>query len=109
MKKPAPDIYHFVLDSLGVAASDCIAFEDTENGVVAARAAGLTVVATPSFYASADDFTRASAVLSDLGEPGKPCRHLSGVKIADGLVDVAALRRMSECANEESDRSSAIN
>ena len=37
-KKPAPDIYYYVLERLGLPASDCLAFEDSENGVCAARA-----------------------------------------------------------------------
>jgi len=90
-KKPAPDIYHFILDGMNVAASDCVAFEDSRNGVVAARTAGLAVVATPSFYSRADDFADANVVLSDLGEPERPCRHLAGARIG-GIVDVAALR-----------------
>jgi HAD superfamily hydrolase (TIGR01509 family) len=65
-KKPAPDIYHFVLERLGIAASACLAFEDSENGVVAARSAGLAVVATPGFYSCGDNFAAASIVLNDL-------------------------------------------
>jgi beta-phosphoglucomutase-like phosphatase (HAD superfamily) len=39
-KKPAPDIYDYALRELGCAASACVAFEDSANGVVAARKAG---------------------------------------------------------------------
>jgi beta-phosphoglucomutase-like phosphatase (HAD superfamily) len=91
-KKPAPDIYHFVLDELRLAAGDCVAFEDSQNGVAAAQAAGIAVVATPSFYSRADDFAEANVVLSDLGEPERPAQHLAGETIAGGLVDVEALR-----------------
>ena len=91
-KKPAPDIYRFVLDRLGCDASACIAFEDSENGVRAARAAGLTVVATPSLYTDADDFSAASAVLSDLGEADARFRHLSGSKLNHGIVDLMELQ-----------------
>ncbi|MDP3295549.1 MAG: HAD-IA family hydrolase, partial [Nevskia sp.] len=39
-KKPAPDIYQWVLEWLGLPATACLAFEDSENGLRAARAGG---------------------------------------------------------------------
>ena len=71
-KKPAPDIYRWVLDRLGLPGSAGIAIEDSRNGVRAARAAGLPVVVTQSTYTVGEDFTGAAAVVSDLGEPGRP-------------------------------------
>lgn len=47
-KKPAPDIYRLALQGLRLAAEDCIAFEDSVNGLRAARAAGLFTVLTPT-------------------------------------------------------------
>jgi beta-phosphoglucomutase-like phosphatase (HAD superfamily) len=90
-KKPAPDIYGYVLEKLGCPAASCIAFEDSENGVAAAREAGLAVIATPSLYASGDDFSRATSVLSDLGEPDHPCRQLAGRSFDKTYVDLAGL------------------
>ncbi|HUL04504.1 MAG TPA: HAD family hydrolase, partial [Gemmatimonadales bacterium] len=58
-KKPAPDIYDYVLERLGVPASECIAFEDSENGLRSARAAGLTTVVTITDYSQTHDFTGA--------------------------------------------------
>lgn len=46
--KPAPDIYLAALASLGVDAGDAIAFEDSPNGIAAAKAAGLYCVAVPN-------------------------------------------------------------
>jgi beta-phosphoglucomutase-like phosphatase (HAD superfamily) len=40
-KKPAPDIYRWVLERLGLPASACLAFEDSENGLKASLGAGL--------------------------------------------------------------------
>ena len=45
--KPAPDVFLAAALSLGVAPQDCIAFEDSTTGVVAALAAGMTVVHVP--------------------------------------------------------------
>lgn len=49
-KKPAPDIYRLVLDRLGLAAGERIAFEDTPNGLHAACGAGIPTVAITSLY-----------------------------------------------------------
>ena len=65
-KKPAPDIYNIALDRLGLQPKDCIAFEDSRNGMLAAKSAGLQVVITPSQYTAGEDFTEADILLPDL-------------------------------------------
>jgi HAD superfamily hydrolase (TIGR01509 family) len=45
--KPAPDLYLHALAGLGVDPHEAVAFEDSPNGVTAARAAGLRCVAVP--------------------------------------------------------------
>jgi len=65
-KKPAPDIYRLVLGSLRLAAETCIAFEDSVNGLRAAKAAGLATVVTPSRWTAAGDFAGADLVLPSL-------------------------------------------
>jgi HAD superfamily hydrolase (TIGR01509 family) len=42
--KPAPEVYLEAARRLGVPAGECLAFEDTDDGVASARAAGCTVV-----------------------------------------------------------------
>ncbi len=49
-KKPAPDIYHLALERLGRPAENCVAIEDTLNGLHSAQAAGLACIITPSVY-----------------------------------------------------------
>lgn len=46
--KPAPDIFLEAARRLGVAAEDCLAFEDAPAGMIAAQAAGMKVVAVPA-------------------------------------------------------------
>ena len=65
-KKPAPDIYEWVLDQLGLPAADCLAIEDAHAGLVAARAAGIPTLIAPSEHGLHDDFSGAVAVLPDL-------------------------------------------
>ncbi|MGF6309651.1 HAD superfamily hydrolase (TIGR01509 family) [Bradyrhizobium sp. i1.8.4] len=67
-KKPAPDVYVEVLKRLGLPPADCIAVEDSGNGLVAASCAGVPVVITRSAYFGDDDFAEALLVVDDLSE-----------------------------------------
>lgn len=90
-KKPAPDIYLWVLERLKLAAADCVAIEDSHPGLEAALAAGLTTVVTVSGYTAGQRFEGAALVLSDLGEPDAPFRVLRGDAAGHGHASVAAL------------------
>ena len=89
-KKPASDIYIWALEKLGLAAEDCLAFEDSGNGIRSSMGAGLRTVVTVNDYTREDDFSGAAAVLSDLGEPGAPFTRVD--REERGLVDLARLR-----------------
>ena len=65
-KKPAPDIYELAMRELGLPASECLAFEDSNNGLTAAKTAGLRCVVTPALYTRDEDFTGADLVVDDL-------------------------------------------
>jgi HAD superfamily hydrolase (TIGR01509 family) len=67
-KKPAPDAYLEVLARLERPASDCLAVEDSANGLKAASAAGVPVLITRSEYFRYDDFSSALAVVDELTE-----------------------------------------
>jgi HAD superfamily hydrolase (TIGR01509 family) len=91
VKKPAPDVYLAVLDRLGLEAADCLAIEDSENGLRAARAAGIPTVVTPTAYSAQDCFDGALLVLPHLGDPDEPMpQHLPGAD--HRWADLAALR-----------------
>jgi HAD superfamily hydrolase (TIGR01509 family) len=91
-KKPAPEVFEIALRRLRLPASSCIVIEDSRNGVVASRRAGLKVIATPSVYSSDDDFNDAHSVVSTLGEPDRPHQHLAGWSWPNGCVTLAALQ-----------------
>jgi len=59
LKKPSPEIYLYALAHLGLPAVDCVAFEDSWNGLQAARGAGLQVIASPSSYTRDEDLSSA--------------------------------------------------
>ena len=66
IKKPAPDAYLRVLEALALPPEECLAFEDSLNGLLAARAAGVATIVTPSLYTSHETFTSAAMILPDL-------------------------------------------
>jgi HAD superfamily hydrolase (TIGR01509 family) len=65
--KPFPDLYLRVIDELGVAAEETIAFEDSPNGIAAAKAAGLRCVAVPNPITATLDLSGADLRLDSLG------------------------------------------
>jgi HAD superfamily hydrolase (TIGR01509 family) len=67
-KKPAPDIYHWVLERLELAPDACLALEDSENGLAASLGAGIPTLVTENAYTRGQNFSGALAVLPDLGE-----------------------------------------
>ncbi|MBR1367272.1 MULTISPECIES: HAD family hydrolase [Bradyrhizobium] len=67
-KKPAPDVYLETLARLQLGAADCVAIEDSANGLIAASRAGIPVLITRSMFFADDDFSAARAVLDDLSE-----------------------------------------
>lgn len=70
LKKPHPQVYLQVLQALQLPASACLAFEDSSNGLRAARAADLATVITPTRYTAHHDFKTALRVLPDLRQAG---------------------------------------
>ena len=66
--KPEPDLYIAVIECLGVLASETIAIEDSPNGVLAAKRAGLRCVAIPNSITASLDLSQADLVLSSLAD-----------------------------------------
>lgn len=94
-KKPAPDVYLAALEALKISAADCLAFEDSENGLCAARAAGIPTLITPTVFTAHHQFDDALLVLPHLGDPEQPMdQHIPGAD--QRWADLAALRRWHE-------------
>lgn len=68
IKKPHPQVYLKVLADMGMQANQCVAFEDSSNGLRAAVAAGLDTVITPNHYTAHHDFKGALRVVPDLSQ-----------------------------------------
>ncbi|QLQ24130.1 MAG: HAD family hydrolase [Dechloromonas sp.] len=84
-KKPAPDIYRWVLDRLELPAAACLAIEDSENGLKAALTAGVPCLVTTSEYTEGQDFTGAKEVVNDLGRAS-----LADLVAIHGLIRIPA-------------------
>jgi HAD superfamily hydrolase (TIGR01509 family) len=68
--KPAPDVYLEAARRLGVAAADCVAIEDSENGIRSADAASMRVIAVPNprFPPAAEARALADRAIASLAE-----------------------------------------
>jgi len=80
-KKPAPDIYFWVLEKMGLPATDCIALEDSENGLRSSLAAGIKTFVTTNHYTRNQDFSGAAAVFDDLSDLD-PFYRMSGLGLS---------------------------
>lgn len=68
-KKPAPDVYLLALEKLGLNPLECLAIEDTEQGLLSANQANLKTVITINEYTKNQNFQPAKLVINNLGEP----------------------------------------
>lgn len=66
--KPNPDLFLKALDQLQVRTNEAIVFEDSPNGVTAARSAGIFVVAVPNPITSLLRIENASLTLTSLSD-----------------------------------------
>lgn len=81
-KKPAGDIYNYVLQQMNLEPHECMVIEDSSHGLQAATTAGLKTIVTVNDYTKEQDFSDAVLVLNHLGEPENPFQVLRG-KITD--------------------------
>ena len=77
-KKPAADIYDYALQKMKLDAADCIAFEDSYNGVLSSLAANMKSIITINDYTRNHDFSGAAIVLDQMGEPDSEFKVLAG-------------------------------
>ena len=73
--KPSPDVYLEAARRLGVAPAHCVAVEDSANGIRAAAAAGMHVIAYPNRHYAPD---------------------AESLALADAVIDVARGARLGD-------------
>ncbi len=95
-KKPAPDIYTYTLDEMGLAPEQCLALEDSHNGVIASTMADIPTIVTVNDYTREHSFPGVELVLDQFGEPDQPVEVLHGDIGAQSYVDLDVLRRLHQ-------------
>ena len=66
--KPDPDIYIHTAETLGVKPAECVAIEDSINGLRSAKGAGMYCIAIPDKRLTPDQFKSADVILDSLRE-----------------------------------------
>ncbi|BAQ62122.1 hypothetical protein CbbY [Geminocystis sp. NIES-3708] len=77
-KKPASDIYLLALEKLNISPENCLAIEDTNQGLIAATNAGIKTIITVNDYSKNQNFDEAILVLNSLGETNLPFLVIKG-------------------------------
>ena len=95
-KKPAADIYRYVLDKMSLSCHECIAFEDSGIGFASATSAGLRTVVTLSEYTKTKNFQGALVVLDHLGAENQPFEIIKGSPTRHSFVSVGYLKELYE-------------
>jgi HAD superfamily hydrolase (TIGR01509 family) len=95
-KKPDPAIYHLALEKTGFKPEECLVIEDSRNGILAAKAAGIRVIATSNFYTEREDLSDADIIVTNLGDPdGEKGQLIKGeIPDYDGVLHIYQLKRM---------------
>jgi HAD superfamily hydrolase (TIGR01509 family) len=99
-KKPAPDIYNWAMNQLGIDPDRCLALEDSHNGVLSVLSSGIrALVVTVNGYTRHENFDGATLILDHLGDPGAPCHAIHGDMQGREMVDLELLKRVHAQAN----------
>lgn len=93
-KKPAPDVYFYALEAMGLKPEQCLVIEDSHQGLQAALQAGLSTVVTVNNYTQHQDFTGAALVLNHLGEPDYPFTPIAGNSHTATYFDLALAEQL---------------
>ncbi len=96
-KKPDPQAYRRALEQLKVAPEDCLAIEDSPQGLAAAVGAGIATLVTQSLATAEQPpaaFAGAAALVSHLGESNEPALVLHGPPCPGGLISLGYLHQL---------------
>lgn len=93
-KKPAPDIYNYTLEHMELEGAQCLALEDSANGLRSALDASVPTLITLSRYTLDQNFAGALLVVDQLGEPDKPSKVVAGSMNGASYVNLDVLQRL---------------
>lgn len=83
-KKPDPEVYDLAKERLSLSGDECLVVEDSRNGLLSAKGAGMHCVVTISAYTADEDFSEADAVYPGLGDPPNSCVFLEDLRALMG-------------------------
>ncbi len=87
-KKPDPEIYNLASERLSLEPSKCVVIEDSRNGLLAAKAAGMYCVITTNGYTKEEDFTGADLIVSELGDHPNVQVNLETIRNLSAAADI---------------------
>ena len=93
-------MYLAALEDLPVSADQCVAFEDTKNGMLAATSANLCTIITTHFFTRNHHFPKASLVIDQLGEPDRPFKLAAGNAHGAEFVTVKLMDQLLQDTHE---------
>ncbi|MCW8963536.1 MAG: HAD-IA family hydrolase [Gammaproteobacteria bacterium] len=93
-KKPAPDIYTYALEKMDLQPEECLAIEDSENGVLSALAAGIPVLVIKSEYSDGHDLSGARLLVDEWGTPDSPMNVLSGDADGHAMITLDLMKKV---------------
>ncbi|CAN8141728.1 hypothetical protein THIOSC15_3140001 [uncultured Thiomicrorhabdus sp.] len=82
------------MEQMDLQPEECMAFEDSANGIKSSIAANIKTIITINGYTKEDDFSAAELVLTDMGEPGVPFTVLSGASYDHHYLDLALINKV---------------
>ncbi|HEY9813643.1 MAG TPA: HAD family hydrolase [Candidatus Sericytochromatia bacterium] len=100
-KKPAPDIYYYVLEKMNLQPQDCVVIEDSHHGLQAATQASLPTIITFNDYTQNQDFSAALLVLNHLGDPDLPFSIKAGNAKDSSYADLAMLEHLLKSCQKQ--------
>jgi len=106
-KKPSPAVYHYVLKEMDLRPSECLAFEDTVNGMRAATGAGIKSIITTHYFTRNHKFPDAALVINHLGEPDHPFKRIAGRETDANFVSIPLLEEIAQ-SSSQTDRNTRI-
>jgi len=93
-KKPAPDIYTWAMEQMQLKPEECIAFEDSHNGIRSSRGAELTTIVSVNGYTADEEFDGAAIILDNWGEPEQPFTVIEGDAGGSSYLDLEMVKRL---------------
>jgi HAD superfamily hydrolase (TIGR01509 family) len=86
-KKPDPEIYLLALQKTGLSGKEVLVVEDSENGLIAGKSAGIKVLVTVNEYTKNENLSGANAVVTSLGDENEKAQVLAGnIKLSDNKM-----------------------